>query len=95
MTTLEDIAKTIGFPIDAHIHYNGNNQHLIDLAERIGLRFLTVNTDYPNFFPSIDVQEEIALQAIQDHPGTVSYVATFSMDGWEDTEQWQRRTREN
>ena len=92
MTALEDIVRTIGSPIDAHIHLNGANRHLADLAEKIGLRFLTVNTDYPDFFPSIDVQEEVALQAIQDYPGTVSYAATFSMDGWEDTEQWQPRT---
>jgi len=94
MSTFEIVARTIGFPVDAHIHYNGANQQVIGLAESIGLRFLTVNTDYLNVFPSIDVQEEIALQAIQDCPDTVSYIATFSMDGWEDTDQWQLRTIE-
>ncbi|HEX6981503.1 MAG TPA: amidohydrolase family protein [Balneolaceae bacterium] len=48
------------FPkIDAHIHFNADRSHLLELAKKFGFSLITINTEVP-FFPSIDDQQELA-----------------------------------
>lgn len=72
--------------IDVHVHANKSDPAFALQAQKDGFQLLTINVDYPDF-PSIDKQNEIALNLIHDYPKTVYYAATFSMQDW-GTEGW-------
>ena len=75
--------------IDVHVHINSPDSALLDAAEADHFRLLTINVDYPDF-PPLSEQSRIARQLIANHPATVAYAATFSMQGW-DRPEWQQQ----
>jgi len=84
--TVADFAKVE--KIDAHVHINTPGSALIDQAVADHFRLLTINVDYPDY-PPIAEQARIARELVAQHPGTLAYAATFSMNGW-DQPDWQQ-----
>jgi predicted TIM-barrel fold metal-dependent hydrolase len=80
--------------VDAHVHINAVNPLLITLGLENNMRLITINTDAWEDFTVVD-QENAALELIADHPGQLAYIASFSMDGWENHEKWQEKTIEH
>ncbi|MEX0680204.1 MAG: amidohydrolase family protein [Balneolales bacterium] len=76
--------------IDAHVHYNVERQALLSQAEKFNFRFLTINTEIP-FFPSITDQMQTARNLQDKAPGLIHYLATFTVDKWED-KSWAENT---
>ncbi len=73
--------------IDAHIHQNSRRTTLLQEAEQEGFRLVTINTEVPDF-PTTDEQREIALDIEKLKPGLLSFMATFSANGWGEPD-WQ------
>lgn len=78
--------------IDAHIHYNSTRPILQKLGHEYGFRYVTINTEVP-FFPSIDEQREIAIEAGKATPSNLDWIGTFGTSGWQDPE-WMDRAGE-
>lgn len=76
--------------IDAHIHQNVNRTAIIHEAQKEGFRLLTINTDVKDF---IDTEEQrtIAIECGKHSPGSLNFIATFSLAGW-GISGWQEKT---
>ncbi len=86
--TAEDFAKTE--KIDMHCHITVDRLDFMDLAKADNFRILTINTDaYED--PTIEDQEQFALNQIRAYPDRLSYLTTFSIKGW-DQPDWQEKT---
>ena len=72
--------------IDAHVHFHGAADPLIEQARHDHFRLLTINVDYPDF-PPIDVQQRDAVALKQKYPGRIAFAATFSVTGFQ-SPQW-------
>ena len=75
--------------IDVHVHINSPDTALIDEAQADHFRLLTINVDYPDF-PPLPEQARIAQALVANHPATLAYAASFSMQGW-DQPDWQQQ----
>jgi hypothetical protein len=75
--------------IDVHVHINSSGSALLDAAEADHFRLLTINVDYPDF-PPLPEQARIARELVANHPSTLAYATTFSMQGW-DRPDWQQQ----
>jgi len=78
--------------IDAHVHLNAPFQEDLENAVADGARFVSINTDVPDFIP-IDEQFEVARSLRDAYPHAVRFVSTFSFTDWE-TEKWLGETIE-
>lgn len=79
------------FPkIDSHFHSTFYNPIYERIAKENNLRFININTN-ASVFPSMEVQETIALAYISKSSQHFSYIASFEMDGWEN-EGWYDTT---
>ena len=79
------------FPkIDAHFHSTFYNPFYEQVVKEQNIRLININTN-ANVFPSMEIQEEIALDYILRDKNHFSYIASFEMDGWED-EGWYEKT---
>lgn len=67
--------------IDAHCHVNVKTPYFLEQAAKDNFRVLTINTDAP-LDEDIYEQQEIALYQQKKFPGQISYLTTFSMEGW-------------
>ena len=68
------------FPkIDAHIHFNANRTNLLKLAEEFGFSLLTINTEVPDF-PSIDQQQQLAIEYDKSSDVDLHYASTISTE---------------
>ena len=78
--------------IDAHIHQNSIRTALQTEANKEGFRLVTINTDVPEF-PDTEQQRQIASKCSSKLPGSLSFIATFSIDEWESAD-WQSKAIE-
>lgn len=67
--------------IDAHCHIDVKTPYFLEQAKKDYFRVLTINTDAP-LDENIYEQQEIALYQQKKFPGQISYLTTFSMEGW-------------
>jgi predicted TIM-barrel fold metal-dependent hydrolase len=67
--------------VDAHLHLNTSRTALLDEAREEGFRGITINTEVP-FFPDIDDQKQIAMEASNRTPGMIDFLITFRTDRW-------------
>jgi predicted TIM-barrel fold metal-dependent hydrolase len=76
--------------IDAHVHINTKRPDFLKLAVENNFRVLALNTDA---FRSVTVedQQDIANFQQKKFPDHFTYVAAFSMEGWDD-DNWQEKT---
>lgn len=66
--------------IDAHLHLHGLDQGpFLELARKANFRALTINVDYPDF-PALGQQQQVASRLHHEHPATVGWIASFSVD---------------
>jgi predicted TIM-barrel fold metal-dependent hydrolase len=78
------------FPkIDSHFHSTFYNPIYEKIAKEYNIKLLNINTN-ANVFPSMEVQETIALEYISKDKNHFSFVASFEMDGWEN-EGWYKK----
>ena len=81
--------------IDIHRHICVERTAFMEQALEQNFRILTINTDsVADLNKSIEEQERIALLQRDIFPGHLAYLATFSMDGWNNTD-WQQKTIEH
>jgi len=72
------------FPkIDAHFHSTSYDECYQKFAASYNVRFVNINTD-ANVFPSIPVQEQVALSYAKLNPDHFAYLCSFEMAGWAD-----------
>ena len=69
--------------IDAHVHIRTSNPAIMEFARAEGFKLLTINTrsDSQEY---IDEQREYAIQMKDRFPQDISWLATFSMEHFED-----------
>lgn len=75
--------------IDAHVHLNTSSKEKMEMAQKYGVSFLSVNTDIP-FFKSLEEQRKTVLQLSKDYPGKVKFITSFSVQNWQD-EDWSAK----
>lgn len=73
--------------IDAHVHINLDNPAFVNEARKAGFKLMAVNVDYSDF-PALEVQQQIACDAMHVDPDIVAFAASFYMKGWDDPD-WQ------
>ncbi len=79
------------FPkIDSHFHSTFYNPIYEKIAKENNLKLININTN-ANVFPSMEIQETIALAYISKSKDHFAFVASFEMDGWEN-EGWYEKT---
>lgn len=79
------------FPkIDSHFHSTFYNRIYEKIAKENNLKLININTN-ANVFPSMEIQETIALAYISKSKEHFAFVAGFEMDGWEN-EGWYEKT---
>lgn len=72
--------------IDAHVHLNTRSQAKMELAQKYGARFLSINTDIP-FFDSLEEQQQIVHDLLEKYPGSIKYFTSFDTTHW-NTPEW-------
>lgn len=75
---------------DTHTHFNTYDSSFLTQAREDNFRLLTVNVVTP-YYPTIDEQQDIAVRLTTHFPGRIFYVATFSIDKFND-KNWQQQT---
>jgi len=85
----EDFGRTLKF--DAHVHANAADPILLNAAEALGFELLSINVDYPDAFPPLDVQAQAASDLSKRDPNRFHYATSFSMENFEG-ENWANRT---
>jgi len=83
MVSLKEFPK-----IDAHIHFNANRDHLLQMAEDYGFSLVSINTEVPEF-PPINAQQQLILSHRNKTDVDLNYATTVSTenvfaDGWAD-----------
>lgn len=69
--------------IDAHVHIRTTNPHFMEYAAAEGFKLLTINTR-SNSQEYIDLQKEYAMKMQKLYPEDISWLATFSMENFEE-----------
>ena len=94
-STQEEFCTEIDFKnmdkIDIHCHINVERHAFMEQAQEYNFRILTINTDASELKQTIEDQERIAIIQRNAFPDQLAYLASFSMDGW-DNEDWQQKT---
>ena len=67
--------------IDAHLHFNTQNDHILSAAKKNNFELITVNVDFPEF-GSVEQQFFMANKLHQKAEERVFFIASFSMDNW-------------
>ncbi|MEO8473282.1 MAG: amidohydrolase family protein [Chryseolinea sp.] len=75
--------------VDTHMHLNTSNTAVSELAREDNFRLVTVNVDAPSN-PSLEDQQQFALEQIAAFPNDVNYLTSFTLKdwgtpGWKDT----------
>lgn len=74
------------FPkFDAHIHFNSDRNHLLELGNEWGFSFLTINTEVPEF-PPIDIQNRIAIKHRGLSNRRLQFITTISSENIADSD---------
>jgi predicted TIM-barrel fold metal-dependent hydrolase len=69
--------------IDAHVHIRTGDPSIMELAKSEGFKFLTINTRSSSQ-EYIDLQMRYAKGMAEQYPDRLSFIATFSMEGFEE-----------
>lgn len=72
--------------IDAHLHFNIENQHIIEMANRHRFSLVTVNVNFPEF-GSLNAQYSTAIKLMEEYKGDVYFISSFPMDHWQ-SDHW-------
>jgi len=81
------------FPkIDAHVHYNCEDNGLLKLAKKYGYSLLSINTEVPEF-PSLEKQKNIAQKHRRSSKRDFFYATTVSTKNIFN-EEWAKKTIE-
>lgn len=76
--------------IDTHVHINTDHPAWIDQARNDNMRLITVNVDAGRV--PVSEQKAVAVRLQNRHPELLHFVTSFSLEGWNETEEWQNRT---
>ncbi len=76
--------------IDAHLHFNVYNDHIIKKVQENNFQLITVNVDFPEF-GSILQQSTVARQLQNKYPTRLAFIAAFGMNNWLQ-EEWIDKT---
>jgi predicted TIM-barrel fold metal-dependent hydrolase len=76
--------------IDIHCHINTKRPAFMEQAMADNFRILTINVDAP-IGATVEEQQEFAIFQREAFPGSLSYLTSFSLTGWND-EGWQEKT---
>jgi predicted TIM-barrel fold metal-dependent hydrolase len=79
---IEDFEKVK--KIDAHVHINAMNPHLLEQAREDNFKLLTINTDVPYYGISVKEQFEITNQLQERYPDVVSFISSFETDNFKE-----------
>lgn len=77
--------------IDAHVHMNTVNPIIIEEGMESKMKLITLNVAAPAM-SSIQEQQEVAVQLKEIYPERFAYTTTFSLEGWNNKEDWQEQT---
>lgn len=77
--------------IDAHTHLNTVNPIVIEEGIDNKMKMITLNTDVPTLIP-IQEQRKVAVQLKEKYSDRLAYTTAFTLDGWNDKENWQDKT---
>lgn len=77
--------------IDAHVHMNTANPIVIEEGIDSKMKLITLNVAAPTMI-SIQQQQEVAVQLKERYPERFAYTTTFSLEGWNNKENWQEET---
>lgn len=78
--------------IDIHCHISVKRLAFMEQASAYNFRILTINTDaYDDLKQTIKEQEKMAILQRDAFPGYLTYLTSFSLDGW-DNDDWQLKT---
>lgn len=76
--------------IDIHCHITVDRHDFMEQAVADNFRILTINTD-AFAHPTIEEQQEFALNQIKAFPHNLAYLTAFNLKGW-DNPDWQEKT---
>jgi predicted TIM-barrel fold metal-dependent hydrolase len=76
---------------DVHVHLNANDHAFIKQSEEDNFKLITINVDVFSEFPTIEEQQELAIELSETFPGTVNYACTFSVKNFSDN-TWTEET---
>ena len=77
--------------IDAHVHIRTDRDAFIEQAQKDNFKLITINTDAYGGFETIQEQFDYAVLQTQKHPDVITFIATFSMSGWDEPE-WSHQS---
>jgi len=81
--TLNDFTKIT--KIDAHVHINTFEKAFAQQADKDNFILLTINTEVPDY-PSVEKQQEYALNQVGYTPGRIYYLTTFETETRQDSD---------
>jgi Amidohydrolase len=87
--TIEDFTSVDKY--DCHVHLNINEVSFIKQSEEDNFKLITINVDVSSEFPTIEEQQELAIELLQTFPGSVNYISTFSVTNFND-DNWIQET---
>ena len=76
---------------DTHVHLNLDERSLITQSMEDNFKLITINVDVANEFPTIEQQQEVAIELVAAFPRTVNYSCTFSVENFNDN-NWIEET---
>jgi predicted TIM-barrel fold metal-dependent hydrolase len=87
--SIEDFSRVAKY--DAHVHLNVFDEDFIKNAEEDNYRLVTINVDVFPGFPTIDEQQQVAIECRSAFPGLVNFASTFYVKNF-NTNEWQQQT---
>ena len=63
----------------------------VEQSEEDNFKLITINVDVASEFPTIEEQQELAIQLSEKFPRTVNYASTFSVNNFND-DNWIEET---
>lgn len=76
--------------IDAHVHLNVANPVVVNQGIEDNMKMITLNV--ANGRTPVAEQQRVALELQDEYSERLAYTSAFALDGFNDTETWQKNT---
>lgn len=76
---------------DGHLHLNTYGESFVKHSEEDNFKLITINVDVASDFPTVEQQQDFAVQQSKKFPGSVHFASTFSVKNFNDA-NWPKET---
>lgn len=76
---------------DGHLHLNTHGESFVRQSEEDNFKLITINVDVASDFPTVEQQQDFAVQQLKKFPKSVHFASTFSVKNFDEA-NWLKET---